>query len=182
MKIIPRNPGHRRPAISICISISWVLVSIRSWKWELQAQWLSKGNGIRPDCKPRLRSTDSCEIYNGGGEWTHLVDTSSERRHHSSAVKENRILLIGGFQSKSTVAGAFRCQARLRSLHPSAIFQPDFGNRRITEENVTSYQLSGNGDEIPLTPIQHGRHEHACGVYQDAGGQQVRRLWIHWWW
>merc|ERR1712210_350470 len=45
---------------------------------------------------------DSCEIYNGGGEWTHLVDTSSERRSHSSAVKDDRILLIGGFGSRST--------------------------------------------------------------------------------
>ena len=36
----------------------------------------------------------SCEIYNGGGEWTHLVDTSSRRIDHSSAVKENRILFI----------------------------------------------------------------------------------------
>ena len=41
---------------------------------------------------------------------------------------------------------------------------------------VTSYQLTGNGDETPLTPMKQGRAYHACGVYQDAGGQQVRRL------
>merc|ERR1719264_646491 len=43
---------------------------------------------------------DSCEIYNDGGEWTHLADTSY-REKHSSAVKddENRILLIGGTYS-----------------------------------------------------------------------------------
>merc|ERR1719341_2578685 len=40
---------------------------------------------------------ESCDIYNGGGEWTHLVDTSSYRAYHSSAVKDDdRILLIGG--------------------------------------------------------------------------------------
>merc|ERR1711934_478930 len=39
---------------------------------------------------------DSCDIYNGGGEWTHLVDTSRTRWFHSSAVKDERILLIGG--------------------------------------------------------------------------------------
>ena len=45
---------------------------------------------------------DSCEIYNGGGEWSHLVDTITTRYYHSSAVKENRILLIGGSFSTST--------------------------------------------------------------------------------
>ena len=41
---------------------------------------------------------------------------------------------------------------------------------------VTGYQLTSNGDETPLTPMNQGRTDHACGVYQDAGGQQVRRL------
>merc|ERR1712172_203095 len=46
---------------------------------------------------------DSCEIYNGGGEWTHLVNTSSSREYHSSAVKDDeRILLIGGGLLNST--------------------------------------------------------------------------------
>ena len=45
---------------------------------------------------------DSCEIYNGAGEWHYLVETSSTRIYHSSAVKEDRILLIGGSQSRST--------------------------------------------------------------------------------
>merc|ERR1719341_2268051 len=38
---------------------------------------------------------ESCEIHNGGGEWNHLVATRSGRRYHSSAVNENRLLLIG---------------------------------------------------------------------------------------
>ena len=46
---------------------------------------------------------DSCEIYNGGGEWKHLVDTSPRRTAHSSAVKDDdRILLLGGAYSNST--------------------------------------------------------------------------------
>ena len=45
---------------------------------------------------------DSCEIYNGGGEWRHLVDTISSRIDHSTAENENRILLIGGLLSGST--------------------------------------------------------------------------------
>merc|ERR1712037_893626 len=42
-----------------------------------------------------------------------------------------------------------------------------------TFDRVTIYQLTGNGDETPLTPMNQGRYDHACGVYQDAGGQQV---------
>ena len=45
-----------------------------------------------------------------------------------------------------------------------------------TGKLVTSYHLTGNGDETPLTPMNQRRDSHACGVYQDAGGQQVRRL------
>ena len=46
---------------------------------------------------------DSCEIYNGGGEWVHLADTRSSREYHSSAVKDDEsILLIGGAFSTST--------------------------------------------------------------------------------
>merc|ERR1712210_150480 len=44
---------------------------------------------------------------------------------------------------------------------------------RDTNDLVTSYQLTSNGDETPLTPMNQGRNGHACGVYQDAGGQQV---------
>ena len=44
---------------------------------------------------------DSCEIYNNG-QWNHLAETKSTRYDHSSAVKEDRILLIGGFASNST--------------------------------------------------------------------------------
>ena len=39
---------------------------------------------------------DSCDIYNGGGDWRHLVDTISDRKYLSSAVRGNRLLLIGG--------------------------------------------------------------------------------------
>ena len=44
---------------------------------------------------------NSCEIFNGGN-WEHLVNTTSERTQHSSAVTDDRILLIGGYHSGST--------------------------------------------------------------------------------
>ena len=43
---------------------------------------------------------DSCDIYNNG-KWNHLVDTGSTRYYHSSAVTEDKILLIGGEYSRS---------------------------------------------------------------------------------
>ena len=130
---------------------------------------------------------DSCEIYNGGGEWAHLADTISTRSLHSSAVKDDRILLIGGQVDHSTEwisvdgspsqPGPF--SVRHGSRHCTAQLSSDLillTGGYETYDRVTSYQLTGNGDETPLTPMKQGRADHACGVYQDAGGQQVRRL------
>ena len=131
---------------------------------------------------------NSCEIYNGGGEWTHLVDTSSYRIDHSSAVKDDeRILLIGGGDSRSTEwisvdgspsqPGPF--DVRHGGNHCTIQLSSDLivvTGGADTFDFVTSYQLTGNGDETPLTPMNQGRYHHACGVYQNAGGQQVRRL------
>ena len=44
---------------------------------------------------------DSCDLYNNK-QWKQLTETRSSRINHSSAVKENRILLIGGYFSRST--------------------------------------------------------------------------------
>ena len=130
----------------------------------------------------------SCEIFNGGGEWTHLVNTSSTRYYHSSAVKDdNRILLIGGRDSSSTewisVDGSPSQPGPFDVRHGSAHCTIQLSSDLIvvtgggdTFDLVTSYQLTGNGDKTPLTPMNQGRAAHACGVYQDAGGQQVRRL------
>ena len=45
-----------------------------------------------------------------------------------------------------------------------------------TWDYVTEYQLTGVGNETPLSGMRQGRWDHACGVYQDADGQQVRRF------
>ena len=44
---------------------------------------------------------DSCDIYDRG-EWNNLVDTRERRRDHSTAVKDDRLLLIGGLDSRTT--------------------------------------------------------------------------------
>ena len=41
---------------------------------------------------------------------------------------------------------------------------------------VTKYHVTGDNLETPLTPMNHYRTYHACGVYQGAGGQQVSEL------
>ena len=107
---------------------------------------------------------------------------------HTSAVKDDRILLIGGSYSSSTEwisvdgspsqpgpfdvrhGGGNHCTIQLSSDLIVLTGGDGIG------DYVTEYNLSSNGDETPLTPMNQGRSGHACGVYQDAGGQQVRRL------
>ena len=116
-----------------------------------------------------------------------LANTTSARVFHTSAVKEdeNRILLIGGKYSRSTEwismdgspsqPGLFHVRNSHCTIQLSSDLELLTGGAG-TYDWVTSYHLSGNGDETPLTPLNQGRWDHACGVYQDAGGQQVRRL------
>ena len=46
-----------------------------------------------------------------------------------------------------------------------------------TYDYVTEYQLTGDANETVMTSLINGRREHACGVYREAGGQQVRISW-----
>ena len=126
----------------------------------------------------------TCEIYNNG-EWGHLVNSKWGRYYYSSAMKENRILLIGGESSNSTewisVDGSPSQPGPFDVGHGSSHCTIQLSADSIvvtggsdTEEYVTEYKLS-DGYESPLTPMVQGRYAHACGVYQDAGGQQVRR-------
>ena len=47
-----------------------------------------------------------------------------------------------------------------------------------TLDYVTEYQLTGDANEIVMMSLINGRWSHACGVYREADGQQVR---ISWW-
>ena len=132
---------------------------------------------------------NSCEIYNGGGEWNHLVNTISRRTYHTSAVKEDddRILLIGGVDSRSTewipVDGSPSQPGPFYVRHGYAHCTLQLSADTIvvtggddTWQYVTSYKLTANEDKTPLTPMKRGRMGHGCGVFQDAGGQKVNRL------
>ena len=130
---------------------------------------------------------DTCEIFNGGGEWQHLANTSSTRQYHSSAVKDDddRILLIGGWFSNSTewipVDGSPSQPGPFEVRHGKNHCTVQMSADTIvvtggfeSEEYVTEYQLTGDGNETPLTSMRFGgRSHHACAAYMQAGGKQV---------
>ena len=106
---------------------------------------------------------------------------------HQLKKDDDRILLIGGYDSSSTewisVDGSPSQPGPFAVRHGYDHCTIQVSSNLIvvtgggqTEKLVTIYHLSGNGDETVLTPLNQGRDDHACGVYQDVGGQQVRRL------
>ena len=125
----------------------------------------------------------TCDIYDNG-EWNHLVDTAHRRVGHSSVVKDGRLLLIGGYPSRSTEwiptdgspsqpgpfdirHGFWHCTLQIST----EIIIVTGG--AFTESYVTKYHLTGDGNETPLTQMTQRRRVHACGVYRGAGGEQV---------
>ena len=131
---------------------------------------------------------ESCEVHQGG-EWNHLVNTSSYRSGHSSAANDTHILLIGGEKSNTTEwipvpvpgmdprpaqPGPFEVTHGM--LHCTIQLSADvivLTGGHGTEELVTEYHLTGDVNGTSLTPMGQPRRVHACGVYQDADGQQV---------
>ena len=135
---------------------------------------------------------NTCEIYQEGS-WQHLQSTTVWRSGHSSATTEEAVLLIGGYNSKSTVSrpssimstewipvdGSAAHQGQIIVRHGSTHCTMQLSADIIvvtggedTEGYTTQYNLV-DGTETPLTPLGQKRHGHACGVYQDRGGQQV---------
>ena len=51
------------------------------------------------------------------------------------------------------------------------------GGSYPTKDYVTEYQLTSDATETVMTSLINGRFRHACGVYREAGGQQVRISW-----
>merc|ERR1719289_486722 len=99
---------------------------------------------------------DTCEHYNGRW-WNEFTETRSTRTDHTSAVKEDRILLIGGSRSRSTewipVDGSPSQPGPFAVRHESSHCTIQLSADIIlvtggvgTEEYVTEYDLS-NGYE-----------------------------------
>ena len=136
---------------------------------------------------------DTCERYdNATGEWTKIADTSSTRFKHSSAQIENQILLIGGTPPNFTewipANGGPSVKGPLDIIrhgedHCTIQVSSDLivvtgGTVCLdTLDYVTEYKLNGNVTETEMTSLINGRRLHACGVYREADGQQVRISW-----
>ena len=119
--------------------------------------------------------------------WQHLQDTLQQRQEDTSAASDEAVLLLGGQEGEYSSEwipvdgsparpgaimvghGAGHCTIQLSA---DVIVLSGGYN---TESYVTEYQLS-DGLATPLSPMHQMREGHACGVYQDAGGHQVRKL------
>jgi len=131
-------------------------------------------------------SENSCEKYDDNdNSWTQIADTRFTRWWHSSAQHEDRILLIGGQDSRGSTEwiptdggesqigpwvvrhGYSHCTIQVSS---DLIVVTGGAN---TFDYVTEYQLTGDSTETVMTSLINGRVHHACGVYREAGGQQV---------
>ena len=125
---------------------------------------------------------DTCDIYKEGS-WEHLQDTIANRKFHSSATTEDAVLLIGGDSLNSTewipMNGSVGYQGPFKVRHGKDHCTMQISENIIVvtggadaQAYVTQYHLV-EGNETPLTPLGQPRWTHACGVYQDADGQQV---------
>ena len=127
---------------------------------------------------------DTCEIYQDG-QWQHLQDTRAIRRSHSSATTEDAVLLIGGWDSRTTEwipvngsaaqPGPFTLQHGIE--HCTMQISDDIlvvTGGYHTYDFVTEYQLADR-TATSLTQLGQPRFGHACGVYQDADNQQVSK-------
>ena len=130
----------------------------------------------------------SCDIYKNG-EWNHLVDTRESRRFHSSVVKDNRVLLIGGRDATTTTEwismdGSPSQEGPFTNRHGPGHCTIRVSNEKIvmvagtdgtSEYFVTEYDLT-SGMATPLTNLIQYRRMPACGVYKGTGDEQVRRV------
>ena len=125
---------------------------------------------------------------------THVVKTESYREYHSSAQTEDKVLLIGGWGVNETEwipldgsmsqPGPFEVPIE---RHGGEIY-PYHCTIQVTYDvivvtggadgpmeafnYVTEYHLT-DATETVMTPMNFKRAGHACGVYREAGGQQV---------
>ena len=132
---------------------------------------------------------ESCERYDNGA-WIKIADTRLGRFHHSSAQSDDRILLIGGIDSRSTEwipmdggpskQGSF--DVRHGGSHCTIQVSSDVivvTGGHYSRDYVTEYKLTGDATETVMTPLITGRYGHACGVYRQADGQQVIMILFH---
>ena len=108
---------------------------------------------------------------------------------HSSATREDAVLLIGGVKKGGTgldttewipLNGSAAQPGPFTVRHGKGHCTIQISDDAIvviggyhTYDYVTEYQLA-DGTTTDLTQLAQPRFTHACGAYQDADGQQVR--------
>ena len=127
-----------------------------------------------------------CDVY-VAGQWVFLVTTLAERRYHSSVVRGDRILLIGGdsrttewisLDGSSPETGPFETrhgglQCTIQVSSDVIIMLSGWGSGG----KVTEYRLDVPNEGTPLTDrLDDQTRNAACGVYQNVAGQQVKLL------
>ena len=128
-----------------------------------------------------------CDVY-VAGQWVFLVTTLAEYKYHSSVVRGDRILLIGGERSKTTEwisldgsspeTGPFKTrhgglQCTIQVSSDIVIMLSGWGSGG----KVTEYRLDVPNEGTPLTDrLDDQTRNAACGVYQNVAGQQVKLL------
>jgi len=132
----------------------------------------------------------SCDIYDQG-VLTHVVKTESYRQYASSAQSEDKVLLIGGWGQNTTEwipldgsmsqPGPFEVPIETHGGGWHCTIQVSYDVIMVTGGSdgpmeslnyVTEYHLT-DATETVMTPMNFKRGGHACGVYQEAAGQQV---------
>ena len=139
---------------------------------------------------------NTCEIFQDG-TWKHLQNTTVTRVGHSIAASKDAILLIGGIMTDNIghylSPTVYTNTTEWIPVDGSAARQGPFtvghGHDHCTIQlsadiivvtggaytwhYVTEYQLA-DGKETILTSLQQPRYTHACGFYQETGGNQVQ--------
>ena len=198
--IIVKSHSPQHPPLDY--DLAGILVIGGSWSSPSAVEFWSSTNADQESCQlsdyPRSMSlgptvnivgnkliacySTSCDIYQDGA-WEHLQDTIDQRTRHSAVGLREKLLLIGGFDSYSTefipVDGSDASPGPFTVRHGYYHCTMKISEEVIvvtggsaTEDLVTEYQLT-DGRETALTNLTEGRGWHACGVYQDADGQQV---------
>ena len=130
----------------------------------------------------------SCTKFSGGS-WVPHSDTFDQRLDHTSAIHGGRILLVGGSGSPTTTEwhsvdglaeeGMFALEDPGRENHCSITLEDPpsmiLTGGKNTGTLVTQYSLP-NGEILtpPIPAMTESREHHACGVYQNSEGSQVR--------
>ena len=139
----------------------------------------------------------SCDLFREGS-WHHHTDTRERRNWGSSAVHDDRVLLIGGVHEEDQTDNWSTEWIHIAGYSQPGPFQVSHGPGHctiqvstdvivvtggwvkeggLTQDLVTEFRLTGDTTKTPLTRMINARSDHACGVYQEAGGQKGG---VHW--